>query len=90
MKSGRSNLAKENDPEPVGPRDRILREQESAKKITNVVDVFFDRFDRNRDGRILRSEVTKAMKHFGFREYDSDGDNQITREELIEHFSRRP
>ncbi len=80
----------ESDPEPLGPRDRILKKQKSAKKITNVVDDFFDRFDRNRDGRILRSEVTKAMKHFGFREYDSDGDNQITREELIEHFSRCP
>ncbi|MCH2178240.1 MAG: redoxin domain-containing protein [Mariniblastus sp.] len=62
------------------------RHQNRAKQ-GQVVDNFFDRFDRNSDGRIIRSEVTKAMKHFGFQSYDLNGDDQITREELFKHLS---
>ena len=62
------------------------RHQNRAKQ-GQLVDNFFDRFDRNSDGRIIRSEVTKAMKHFGFQSYDLNGDDQITREELSKHLS---
>ncbi len=56
---------------------------------TSVVDDFFNRFDKNKDQRITRSEVTRAMKHFGFRKYDANRDDQITREELLELYSSR-
>lgn len=72
----------------VDSSNSLSKPTTSAKDAT-VVKNFFERFDRNNDGRIMRSEVTKAMKHFAFRTYDSNGDDQITRDELLEHLSIR-
>ena len=55
----------------------------------DFADEFFERFDKDRDGKIIRSEVTKAMKHFGFRQYDLNRDNEITRQELLDRGARR-
>ena len=67
---------------------RPFRSPKNRAKQSDLVDDFFERFDRNSDGRIIRSEVTKAMKHFGFRSYDLNGDDQITREELLKYLSK--
>ena len=56
---------------------------------TGKVDWYFQKFDKNGDGFILRSEVTKVMKHFGFWDYDLDGDDRISRSELLQALEDR-
>ena len=42
------------------------------------------RFDRNTDGVVIRSEVSDIVRRYSFNQIDKDGDQQLTRQELIE------
>ncbi len=49
---------------------------------------FFDRFDLNRDGRVERGELPRAMRD-GFDEVDLNGDGEITPDELLPSYLNR-
>jgi hypothetical protein len=55
----------------------------SAKAIRFAED-FVKRFDRNTDGVVSRSEVSDIVRRYSFSQIDKDGDQQLTRQELIE------
>jgi hypothetical protein len=55
----------------------------SAKAIRFAED-FLKRFDRNTDGVVTRSEVSDIVRRYSFSQIDKDGDQQLTRQELIE------
>jgi len=55
----------------------------SAKAIRFAED-FMKRFDRNTDGVVIRSEVSDIVRRYSFNQIDKDGDQQLTRQELIE------
>ena len=63
---------------------RKVRELTEAQqtKVDETVRKFFDRFDANKDGVIVRNELPRAIKTWGFNAYDDDGDGKLTDEEV--------
>ncbi len=65
--------------QPEDPR-RLTDDQEA--KVNDIERKFFERFDANKDDLIIRSELPRAIKTWGFNAYDTDGDGQLTRSEV--------
>ena len=63
--------------------DNSKTSEQSAKAIRFAED-FIKRFDRNADGFVTRSEVSDIVRRYSFGQIDKDGDQQLTRQELIE------
>lgn len=67
-------------------RDAAAREaavtSENNAKIEQFVNAFFERFDHNKDGRVIRDETSIAFRRFAFGSFDQDGDRQLTRAEV--------
>jgi hypothetical protein len=63
--------------------DNSKTNEPSAKAIRFAED-FMKRFDRNADGFVTRSEVSDIVRRYSFGQIDKDGDQQLTRQELIE------
>lgn len=59
------------------------------QRAQSYVDDFFDRHDANRDGRVVRAELPVALQSFGFRRFDSNRDDVILRDELLENARRQ-
>jgi len=57
---------------------------ERQQRIDQFVDDFFTRFDKNEDGTIVKSETPISFRRFSFRLYDTEKDNQLTRDEVVE------
>ena len=81
-------------------RKRVLQmpaestEDELAKleaKVENVVKDFFERFDADEDGIILRSELPLAMRTGGrgYSKFNTDGERGLTRDEVAAEARRR-
>jgi hypothetical protein len=49
---------------------------------------FFDRFDTNADGQVVRSELPLSTERFGLWDLDENGDGRLTRAEVT-HAARR-
>ena len=54
------------------------------KKVDEIVRKYFERFDKDGDDIILRSELPRAVRTWGFNAYDKDGDGKLSREEVRE------
>ncbi|MFN7875260.1 MAG: redoxin family protein [Pirellula sp.] len=63
--------------------DNSKSSEPSAKAIRFAED-FMKRFDLNADGFVTRSEVSDIVRRYSFGQIDKDGDQQLTRQELIE------
>jgi hypothetical protein len=57
---------------------------EPSDKAIRFAEDFMKRFDRNTDGVVIRSEVSDIVRRYSFNQIDKDGDQQLTRQELIE------
>jgi hypothetical protein len=55
---------------------------ERRQKITEFVDQYFQRFDKNQDGVVLKSELPTAQQRYGFHPFDKDGDGRLDRKEI--------
>jgi hypothetical protein len=62
---------------------------EEQRKVADFVDRFFERFDVNQDGVILKSEMPTAQQRYGFSQFDSDGDERLDRDEIEAHAKAR-
>ena len=60
------------------------KKSESSAKAIRFAEDFMKRFDRNTDGVVTRSEVSDIVRRYSFNQIDKDGDQQLTRQELIE------
>lgn len=60
-----------------------------ARDHKEKLDAFFNKFDKDGDGKVARHEVANAFKHFGFSRFDDDGDGFITRDEWAISLHRR-
>ena len=86
-------------PPAKGPEKKILddsnelSEAESKKlqaKIDHVVNDFFERFDSDDDGTIMRSELPLAMRTGrGYSRFNTDGKRGLTRDEVAAEARRR-
>lgn len=56
-------------------------ESRIAKK---AVERLFNRFDKNNDGRLVRSEMPDSFGQFAFKSFDANKDGAIDREEAME------
>lgn len=63
--------------------------RDRTAEINAFVTDFLNRFDRNRDGIVERTETPLAFRTYGFREVDANGDGQITRDEVDAAARRR-
>jgi hypothetical protein len=55
---------------------------DQRKKVNEIVNSYFERFDKNKDDVILRKELPRAVRTWGFNSYDSDGNGKLTRGEV--------
>jgi peroxiredoxin len=62
----------------TGP-EKTGSDSSSAEKF--VVE-FFDRFDKNKDGVVEKSETPLAFRQYGFNQFDSSRDGTLTRDEI--------
>jgi hypothetical protein len=69
-------------------RDRSTTSAPTGPPPVSLADQFLERFDANRDGVVVESEVPPSVERFGFRSFDADGDGWLTRSE-IEQAARR-
>ena len=44
---------------------------------------FLSKFDKDRDGRVLRSEVNRIVNDFVFNQIDENRDGTVTQDELV-------
>ncbi len=47
-----------------------------------IVAQFFDRFDKNKDGKIYREELPISMNSFGFNSLNRDGNEYLSKDEI--------
>lgn len=64
-------------------------DQPKSKKVTDYVDKFFKRFDKDADGFIKRSELPISTRSFSFGQFDLDNNQVLSREEMIQIANRR-
>jgi len=67
----------------VKPKGRQLTEAQLAK-VDEIADRYFERFDKNADKVITRSELPRSVRTWGFNAYDKDGNGELSREEVRE------
>jgi hypothetical protein len=58
-----------------------VEESKESKAATKVVDRLFNRFDKNHDDRLNRSELPEAFGQFAFKTFDENNDGAIDRDE---------
>ncbi|XZE21932.1 redoxin family protein [Pirellulaceae bacterium SH449] len=58
--------------------------KEPSEKAVKFAEDFIKRFDRNGDGVVSRAEVSDIVRRYSFNQIDKNGDQLLTREELIE------
>ena len=52
------------------------------QRVKQTADRFLRRFDKNQDGNVDRFETPRAIRRFGFYDYDQNGDGKLTRTEI--------
>ena len=83
----RKKTAQKAKPETEGKEEKKTERKLSAaqlKKVDEIVRKYFERFDKDGDDIILRSELPRAVRTWGFNAYDKDGDGKLSREEVRE------
>ncbi|QEG21529.1 thioredoxin-like domain-containing protein [Mariniblastus fucicola] len=62
---------------------RQLTEDQLAR-VDEIERKYFERFDKDNDGFIVRGELPRAVRTWGFNAYDKNGDGKLTRDEVRE------
>lgn len=85
--------------EPRFPNDQTPRseslatdssdEQARQRRVDAFLNDFFRRFDGNGDGFVDRHETPLSFRKFAFDQFDSDGNQRLTREEIESSARRR-
>lgn len=65
------------------------RSSEQQQKVDDFVSRFFERFDANKDGVILKTEMPVAQQRYGFDQFDRDNNGELDREEIQAHAKER-
>ena len=73
---------KEEDKAKKKPERKLTEAQ--LKKVDEIERKYFERFDKDGDGVIVRKELPRAVRTWGFNAYDKDGNGELTREEVRE------
>jgi peroxiredoxin len=63
-------------------KSAAVEDQTKRERVAAFVRDFFDRFDQNRDGFVDRHETPLAFRKFAFGQFDADGNQRLTREEI--------
>lgn len=58
-------------------------------EVSNFVERFFHRFDRNGDGKVSREETPVSLRGFGFWQYDTNRDGFLDRDEVTKAAAAR-
>jgi hypothetical protein len=68
--------------QPQFARKRDQSDPDRERKIEAYIERAFKKMDRDGDGRIEKTETPIVVRQFSFREFDLDGDDIATREEI--------
>lgn len=60
-----------------------------SEKVAAFVDGYFKRFDKDSDGSIERAELPISTRSFSFSQFDLNGDQKLSRDELTQVANRR-
>lgn len=72
------------EPEQVEPKTKPELTDSQLKKVEELTEKYFERFDKNEDDVITRSELPRSVRTWGFNAYDKDGNGKLSREEVRE------
>jgi hypothetical protein len=81
---------KASDSKPDRAATAVEQGDRQRERVERFATQFFDRFDRNADGQVYRSELPLAIERFGLWDLDEDGDERLTRAEVTRAVERRP
>ena len=76
---------------PKKPKKRTERKltDEQLSKVAEIERKYFERFDTDGDDVIVRSELPRSVRTWGFNAYDRDGDGKLTHGEVREQAKMR-
>lgn len=69
-------------PEPASKTPKKTNQGEPSAKVIAFVDRFFERFDKNRNELVEKSETPISLQGFGFWKYDANRDSKLSRDEV--------
>lgn len=76
-------------PKPVQTaKNAEVEAAEAQQRQIKQADAFIARFDRDGDGNVAKDETPVSFRFFAFRQYDRDGDDLLTREEVLQVIDR--
>jgi hypothetical protein len=64
-------------------------QQAREARVRKFVERFFQRFDTNDDGQVVRDETSLAFRRYGFRQFDQNEDHILDRNEIATAASAR-
>ncbi len=73
----------------AGPSTVAQPDATVAARAEELTQQFIRRFDRDGDHMVSRDETPRALRRFGFWQIDDNLDNQLTRDEILRHATRR-
>ncbi len=79
------------DNEAEKPKSATEQSEDDLGPLSNVkarAKEFFDRYDRDKNGRVSQTEAPRIVRDYSFTMFDQDRDNELTFDEMVDGLTR--